>query len=160
MNLAFFPDGGEPEGHVHAVTRNVEASEAAPVAILPSVDRTETGELIDAALSGEATARGVLLERLRGRLVFWSRTRMSVALRAKLDPEDAAQEILLAVHRDMDGFEGRNPRAFMSWLFKVAANRLADIGKYHGAVKRQPLEPRSFSQTSPSEHAARKERLG
>ena len=138
---------------------DVQASKRVPVAILPAVDRTETGELIEAALGGEPTARGALLERLRGRLVFWSRTRMSAALQAKLEPEDAAQEILLAVHRDMDRFEGRERRAFMGWLFTVAEHRLADLGKYYGAVKRQPVEPRSFSQTSPYEHAARRERL-
>ena len=35
-----------------------------------------------------------LLERLRPRLVLWASARMSPGLRAKLEPEDAAQEIL------------------------------------------------------------------
>ena len=82
---------------------------------------------------------------------------MSPALRAKVEPDDVAQEVLVGVHKQLERFEGRGPKAFHGWLFRVAENRIKDLVDYHGALKRQPGPPVSFSQTSPSGAAARTE---
>ena len=111
-------------------------------------DRTD--QHLRAALQGDGEARGELLERLRPRLVLWASTRMSPALRAGLDPEDAAQEVLLSVHKSLDQFRGDTAQAFRAWLFTVAENRLRDLADHAGALKRQPPSRMSFSQTSPT----------
>jgi RNA polymerase sigma-70 factor (ECF subfamily) len=109
------------------------------------------------ALNGSAGSRGELLERLRPRLVLWVAARLSSALRAKVEPEDVAQDILLAVHRDFASFHGDDPRAFYRWFFTVAENRIRDLADHYGALKRQLPPPLTFSQTSPSTAAARTE---
>lgn len=113
-------------------------------------------ELRDAQ-AGDDRAREALLERLRPRLVLWAATRMSPSLRAKLEPEDAAQEILLALHRSLGQFQGGDDRAFRAWLFTVAENRIRDLAEKAGALKRRTPEPLRRSQTSPSRGAIRTE---
>jgi len=125
----------------------------------PRVSLAETTQLLHAALDGQDEARGALLERLRPRIVLWAATRMSPALRAKVEPDDVAQEVLLAVHRSLDGFDSRNQPAFFGWLFKVAENRIRDLVDHFGAKKRQTPDPVSFSQTSPSMAARRQEQV-
>lgn len=128
-------------------------------AILFRVSLAETRQLLDDALNGGDEARGALLERLRPRVVLWAATRLSPALRAKVEPEDVAQEILLAVHKALDGFESQGGRSFYAWLFRIGENRIRDLADHHGAKKRQTPEPRSFSQTSPSGAVRRLEQV-
>jgi RNA polymerase sigma-70 factor (ECF subfamily) len=117
----------------------------------------ETFGLLEEALSGSETARAALLERLRPRIVLWAATRLSPALRAHLDPEDVAQEILLAVHRDLGAFRGGDARAFYGWLFTVGENRIRDLADRYGAQKRRTPDPVPRSDTSPSGRASRTE---
>lgn len=119
----------------------------------------ETTQLLQSALEGGDDARGALLERLRPRIVLWAATRMSPALRAKVEPDDVAQEVLLAVHRSLDGFEHRDQKTFFAWLFRIAENRIRDLVDHFNAKKRQLPEPRSFSQTSPSMAVRRREQV-
>ena len=121
------------------------------------MDLRETQRILHTALEGGEEEVGTLLERLRPRLVLWCASRMSNTLRANCDPEDAAQDILLAIHKDFRTFHGQGDRAFFGWLFTVAENKLRDLADYYGAKKRQRVDPVSFSQTSPSQAAARVE---
>ncbi len=116
-----------------------------------------TGRLIEGALQGDHGQRAALLDRLRPRIVLWAASRMSPALRAKIEPEDLAQEILLAVHQGIDDFDGDAPRAFLAWVFRIGENRIRDTATYFGAVKRQVVQPISATQTSPSTGVARTE---
>lgn len=84
---------------------------------------------------------------------------MSPFLRSKLDPEDVAQEVLLAVHKDFATLRGDEDGAFFRWLFTVAENRIRDLADHHGALKRRLPPPHSFTQTSPSDAASRREDL-
>ena len=115
----------------------------------------ETLHHLQAALDGDQNARGELLEQLRPRLVLWAAARLSGALRGRLEPEDAAQEILLMLHRNLDKFRGGN---FHAWVFTVANNKLRDLAEHANALKRQTPAAQSFSQTSPSVAAIRAER--
>lgn len=122
------------------------------------MDLGQTQRLIARALeTGDEAARGDMLEYLRPRLVLWATSRLSPALRAKLEPDDVAQEALMAVHRSLDGFEGTNHKAFLAWVFKIGENRIRDLADHFGAQKRQKIKPLSFSQTSPSTVVARSE---
>ena len=118
-----------------------------------------TGHLLEATLSGEQAAKGDLLERLRPRLVLWATARMSPGLRSKAEPEDLAQEILLAIHKSLEGFHGREQRSFFAWVFTIAENRLRDLAGHHGALKRKLPTPSSMTVTSPSTAAGRDEQV-
>ncbi len=126
-----------------------------------ALDLEKTQRLILKALDGTEKDRGTLLEYLRPRLVLWASGRLSPALRAKLEPEDVAQETLLAIHNGMERFEGTDHRAFLGWVFKIAENRIRDLADHFGAKKRQPptAPPVSLAQTSPSTVAARREEV-
>jgi RNA polymerase sigma-70 factor (ECF subfamily) len=118
------------------------------------VDAKETQRLLLSALGGNTEELGVLLDRLRPRLVLWCAARMSPELRSHLDPEDAAQEILTAVFKDFRTYRGPADKPFFKWFFVLADHKLKDVVDYYGAKKRQKIEPMSFSQTSPSQAAA------
>ena len=121
------------------------------------VDLNPTHAALRRALTGDEGAREELLARLRPRIVLWAASRMSSALRGKLEPEDVAQEVLLALHRDLDGFEEREGVGFLSWVFRIAENRVRDAAARFAAKKRQaePLPARTG--TSPSQAFARQE---
>lgn len=139
--------------------------------ILHGVAESETARLLGGALARDPVALGDLLERLRPRVVLWAATRLSADLKARVDPEDVAQLVLLAVHQDFDRFAGRDQRQLLAWVFSIAENRVRDLARRFGAAKRTPAdeqgialeladaraEARSFSRTSPSEAAARNE---
>lgn len=119
-----------------------------------------TWQLIEGAVEGGQTSYGMLLERIRPRLVIWCAGRLSTGLRAKVEADDVAQEVLLAVHRALPSYRppaGNSERAFFGWVFRIAENRIRDLVDYHGAAKRQPRPPLSFTQTTPSRAAQRVE---
>ncbi|MDA1193568.1 MAG: RNA polymerase sigma factor [Planctomycetota bacterium] len=120
--------------------------------------RTQT-LIVRALTSREESDFGDMLEYLRPRLVLWATSRLSPGLRARLEPDDVAQETLLAVHKSLEGFQGDNHRAFLAWVFKIAENRIRDLADHHGAQKRQKIQPLSFSQTSPSTTISRSEQV-
>jgi RNA polymerase sigma-70 factor (ECF subfamily) len=120
----------------------------------------ETHHQLRRAIEGDDQAREALLERLRPRLVLWASARMSPALRAKLEPEDAAQEILLAVHKSLHQFTGDEYAKFRAWLFTVAENRIRDLAAHANALKRRTPEPSRRTQTTPSVGAMRTEMAG
>lgn len=121
------------------------------------MDLPETRRLVKTALEGGDV--GPLLLRMRPRLVLWCASRMSPALRAHVEPEDAAQDVLMAVLKDLGSYRGEADGRFFAWFFTVAENKLRDLSDYWGAKKRQPGEPRSVVQTSPSQAAARREMI-
>jgi RNA polymerase sigma-70 factor (ECF subfamily) len=123
------------------------------------LDLQETQRLLSAALVGSGADIGSLLERLRPRLILWCASRMSASLRTSLEPEDAAQEILLAVTKDFHSYSGPADRSFFKWVFVIADHKLKDLVDFHGAQKRQKVEPSPGSQISPSQAAIRVESI-
>jgi RNA polymerase sigma-70 factor (ECF subfamily) len=115
--------------------------------------------LLHQAREGDGSARAELLERLRPRIVLWIASRLSKPLRERVDPEDVAQEVLLAVHRDLGSLDSDEGPAFYNWLFRIAENRIRDVAAYHGAKKRQPVAKVVPTQTTPGTRAARAEQL-
>ncbi len=116
-----------------------------------------TIKILRGALDGDAAAKGELLERLRPRLILWVTARLSDELRAKTEPEDVVQEILLAVHRDFSTVADRTEKEFQRWLFTVAENRIRDLADHFGAIKRRPPDPLPFDEASPSTAAIKSE---
>ena len=117
----------------------------------------ETLRLVRGAVVGEADTRGLLLERIRPRVVTWCGARMPPSLRAHCEAEDLAQDVLMAAHDGLASFRGEDARSFHAWLFRIAENRIRDLLDHAGALKRKLPEPANFSQTSPSGFAMRRE---
>jgi RNA polymerase sigma-70 factor (ECF subfamily) len=122
-------------------------------------DLGRTDWLLDQAREGDASARQMLLERLRPRIVLWVAARLSPELRARLEPEDVAQEVLLSLHRSLDSFDGEEIGRFYAWTFTIAENRIRDLVDHHGALKRRPVPGPAVSQTTPGTAAVRAEEL-
>lgn len=128
---------------------------------------SETHDALRGALGGPSPARDrardQLLARLRPMLVLWSGTRMSPRLKARMEPEDVAQEIMARVLTGLDGFEAApgdgGARSFHAWLFTVGENCIRDLVSREDAIKRRPPAPLSISQTSPSQAAYRREQV-
>ena len=121
-------------------------------------DSHGTIHFVERALDGDVAARDVLLARVRPRLVLWAASRMSRELRASYDPEDVAQEVLLAVHRDFERLAPREPKEFLPWLFGVAEHRINDLVDHVRAAKRSGEAPRvAPSERSPASLAGLRE---
>jgi RNA polymerase sigma-70 factor (ECF subfamily) len=82
---------------------------------------------------------------------------MSPDLRARVDPEDLAQEILLGVHGRLDQFDGDSAAAFYGWVFRIAENRIRDAVDHFGALRRRPVDRPGRDVTTPSVAAFRGE---
>lgn len=121
------------------------------------MDVPETQRLVQNALAGSEADLGALLERMRQRLVLWCAARMSDTLRAHLEPEDAAQDILLAVFRDFRSYSGPPDKRFFGWFFTLAENKMRDLVDHWTAKKRTPAAVPQAVQSSPSQVAARRE---
>jgi RNA polymerase sigma-70 factor (ECF subfamily) len=117
----------------------------------------DTAQWANRALAGDAHARDELLGRVRPRLVLWASARMSAELRAAYDPDDVAQEVLLAVHRDFDRLAPRASAEFLPWLFGVAENRVRDLVDRLHAAKRNGEAPPRAKAPSPSSLAGLRE---
>ncbi len=82
---------------------------------------------------------------------------MSPRLARHVSEEDVAQEILLAVHESIGQFAGGDAATLRAWILTVAENRLRDLARSAGALKRRTPVPLRRSQTSPSGVAMRAE---
>jgi len=88
----------------------------------------DLGELVSAAKGGEAEAVERLLAEARPKL-------MSLAMRVlgdADDAEDAVQDAMVKVWRNLGRFEGR--AAFTTWLHRIAINASLDRLRRRGAV--------------------------
>jgi RNA polymerase sigma-70 factor (ECF subfamily) len=117
----------------------------------------DTASFLLGAMGGDGGARNKLLERVRPRLVLWVQARLSPSLRARIEPDDIVQEVLMAAHKGLGGFRGADLRGFHAWLFQIAENRIRDAVDHFHAQKRQPVDLGSVTQTSPSSAAIRRE---
>ena len=88
----------------------------------------DLGELVSAAQTGEGAALERLLAEARPKL-------MALAMRVLGDPddaEDAVQDAMIKVWRNLGRFEGR--AAFTTWLHRIAINASLDRLRRRGSV--------------------------
>ena len=102
--------------------------------------------------------------------------RMDSRLAARVDPSDVVQDTLLEAAQKLPEYAGRMEAPFYLWLRQIAWRRLMDLSRKHIAARRRSVENEAkeglplpeesalqlaarlvASQTSPSEHAIRKE---
>lgn len=123
----------DESGAIVATAIAAAAAAAAPVATTGTRDEEEA-RLINRCLSGDVEAFRPLVHRYQ-RLVFAVALRM---LGSRADAEDIAQQAFVDAFNALDRFrpEGR-PRAFSTWLLRIAVNRSKDVLK----SKRRTEEP-------------------
>jgi len=108
-------------------------------------------------------ALDLLLLAIRPRLLARVRAAMSEILRARHDPEDVVQDILLLIAQAIGEVELRQKGAYYAWVFKIADNRLKEIERNERAEKRdvrrgEPIDSRvSDPERSVSSIVARNE---
>jgi RNA polymerase sigma-70 factor (ECF subfamily) len=99
----------------------------------------DTDQLLDRAGAGDATARGRLLDRHRGRLRGMVAIRLDSRLTARVDPSDLVQETLAEAHRRLDAYLRDRPLPFYPWLRQIAADRLADLHRRHVVSRKRTV---------------------
>src|SRR5262245_48330022 len=102
---------------------------------MPAAD-PNTDALLDAAAAGDATARGRLLDRHRGRLRRMVALRLGPRLAARLDPSDVVQDALAAAAAKLDDYLARRPLPFFLWVRQITWEQLVKTHQRHAAGKR------------------------
>ncbi len=124
-------------------------------------------------MSDDAEASGRCLEQYREYLRLLARLHLAPALRAKVDPSDIVQQVLVKAHQHGGQFRGRSEGEWAAWLRRILANTLHDaVRKYRREVARERgaadgvdessarLEAwLAADQSSPSQRAIRQEQL-
>jgi RNA polymerase sigma-70 factor (ECF subfamily) len=131
-------------------------------------------ELLRLARRGDGHALGSLLDIYRNYLKLLARVQIDRRLGRKVDASDVVQETFLAVHRFFGQFRGQTEAELVAWLRQVLAGTLAKLVRhYHRTQRRritlerdvaeelnqsaQSMDAALIQQTSPSQHASRRE---
>ena len=134
------------------------------------------GQLLRRALAGDGQALGRVLELHRTSLILAARFQIGRRLQGKVDASDIVQEAFLGACRDFRSFRGSTEKEFAGWLRGILASLLANlIRHYQGTQSRDVRLERQLAleldrssaildrglvaaQSSPSQHATRRER--
>lgn len=91
-------------------------------------------------------------QELELRVLELVRRSLGPRLRRRLESHDVAQDVLLAIHRDVETHDPTRTRDFMDWVAGVVRNRIRNLADYHGAARRTPEREASLGGVLP-EHA-------
>jgi RNA polymerase sigma-70 factor (ECF subfamily) len=92
--------------------------------------------LMDRARAGQTDALGELCSLYREYLRRVARREMGPKLHERVDVSDVVQEALVEVIRRFPQFTGRTEAELAGWLRRLVGQKLVDIVRYHGRVKR------------------------
>jgi RNA polymerase sigma-70 factor (ECF subfamily) len=133
---------------------------------MSALSASATGEkslppaLLRAALRGDESSLGRLLQTYRNYLVVLATTHMDGRLGARISPSDVVQETLLEAHRGFQVFRGTTEREFIAWLRQILMNNLLSAVKCHlGAQKRDVRREISINNAADSVERAQRESL-
>jgi RNA polymerase sigma-70 factor (ECF subfamily) len=151
----------DPDESGAIIARAVAAAASAPSRANGARDEEES-RLIARCVAGDVEAFRPLVHRYQ-RLVFAVAFRM---LGSRADAEDIAQQAFVDAFNALDRFrpDGR-PRAFSTWLLRIAVNRSKDVLKSKRRTE-EPLERDvpggeaafAYDPPTPEAHASRDER--
>jgi RNA polymerase sigma-70 factor, ECF subfamily len=136
----------------------------------------ETDELMQQAAAGDAQAREALLARYRARLRRMVGVRLDDRVAARVDASDVVQDTLLNASLKLEAYLHERPLPFYPWLHRLALEQIAHVHRHNlqtqargvgreletrailsNATSRHLIDHLAASQTSPSQHASRKE---
>lgn len=96
-----------------------------------------------AARGGDVESFGALYESIAPALVAWAELRIRPALRARLEPQDLAQEVWFRAWRALTRFDPERG-SFRAWVFQIAKNVLLEAFR----SLREPTRPGSPGPTT------------
>ena len=94
--------------------------------------------LLHRVQAGDTQALNELFERYRPRLQRIISIRMGAQLGAQLEAEDLMQEVYIVAMQRIHELEPRSQGSILSWLAKIAENKIKSKLSYHYAQKRTP----------------------
>lgn len=100
-------------------------------------NKTRVRDLVKRAQSGDLQAFAELFEPLRPQLLATIRTRLSPAIRQRIDPEDVLQDTYVRALHSLSRFEWQGEDSFDRWLSVIASHVALDVVRYEG--RRQAL---------------------
>ncbi len=95
-------------------------------------NETRAEHLVERARSGDLQAFAELFEPLRPRLLASIRTRLSPAIRQRVDPEDVLQDTYVRALHSLSRFEWRGEDSFGRWLEAIASHVALDVVRREG----------------------------
>lgn len=116
------------------------------------MSQNTTQLLLDRARAGDAEAFGELLEQYRSYLWILAHRYLDDRLRQRIDPADLVQITFLEAQRDLPGFRGLEPAAFVVWIRNILRNNLATAVARHVITQKRSVahEVRLVSESSGS----------
>ena len=93
-------------------------------------------DLAAGAAAGDTRALEQLLLLYHDRLSASIGRRLPASIRAAVAAEDIVQDTYIRAFRRISTFTPKGPGSFYRWLLTIARNRLIDVQKRHGALKR------------------------
>ena len=121
--------------------------------------REESGIDVPAVLGGDRAEIRRWIEAVAPRLRLWAGARMSAELRRLHDADDALQEILAVVYRDLPTARLSSAAELRAWTFAVAENRIRDMARAASRLKRTGEPPEPGRVRTPSSIVSRREEL-
>jgi RNA polymerase sigma-70 factor, ECF subfamily len=115
----------------------------------------ETDVLICDAARGDADAMRNLLGRHRARLRRMIAVRLDSQLAARVDASDVVQEALLDAARKLAQYARERPLPFYAWLYRLAAERVADARRRHWRCASRSIRREEIVATTRPEVSAR-----
>lgn len=115
----------------------------------------ETDVLIGDAAHGDADAMRSLLGRHRARLRRMIAVRLDSRLASRVDASDVVQEALLDAARKLTQYARERPLPFYAWLYRLAAERVADARRRHWRCASRSVRREEVVTTTKSEVSAR-----
>lgn len=95
-----------------------------------------TVDLVARARTGQTEALGDLCLLFQNYLRVLARGGLGRRLRERVDLSDVVQETMLEVVKQFPHFTGQSEAAVVGWLRRLVGQKLADLGRYYGRVKR------------------------
>lgn len=104
-----------------------------------SLSQSKTGQLLEAARSGQDESLGQLLQLYCNYLKLMATAQLDRKLRTRMSPSDVVQETLFEAHRDFAQFRGASEGEFLAWLRRILINNLARVVERHVLAEKRDV---------------------
>lgn len=117
-------------------------------------------ELVSRARDGDRAAFEELVDRYRGRIAAFLRSRLGEELSRRVDMEDLLQEVFLRAYTSLGRFHWAGDDAFFRWLSVIARHAIHEAARRHGRELLLPSDADlSSAEISPFRVLRRAERM-
>jgi RNA polymerase sigma-70 factor (ECF subfamily) len=115
---------------------------------------SNSGELLDRASRGDASARQQLLVQYRGRLRHMVALRLDRRMCARVDPSDVVQEAMAEACQHLDEYLNEPVVPFYPWLRRFAWERLIQLHRTHIEAQRRSVSREAPQSIPLPDHSA------